>query len=434
MKKILFLAILLFSGSLFAQNIADQLDEIKPPSNPALTLMGVQPLEINQPKTLNQLETTISNAYDGGGLAGIPDDFGLEVMPAWLQSRPEKIFDRDAMAKNEIAPWDNLALSLASVNREINDSTSVTQIGFGFRTLIFAGKVSDKNLAMFDSLNSVLEIKLGKSVSLLFAIDDADYTKTYNDLLKTLKSEYAAWEANGGDESQVSTAVVDLMFKNTTQGKDLSANVEDADGLAKSMKAFVDGLVNSEETVALANSVRDSRVRKTGFRWEIAAATYLDFPTGEIEFSVVPKVGAWTTLSYSLPKYNLDVSALGRYIVDFQLEEDTWNFDVGGALSFSPGKLSVSGEVIQRFQTATVIRTLEEDGVDFVAEDDKRQDYRAAFNASYRFKDNMIISYSLGKRFDFSDGFQENLLSMLSLNLGFGNVPLVAAAQKAGIL
>jgi hypothetical protein len=439
MKRILILVLPFLTYGLNAQELSGELIELKPPGNPAMTLMGAQTTEISRPKSLNQLETTLASSYSGGGLAGIPNDFGLEVMPYWLKPRPEKVFDRTALSKNECAPLENLSISLGSVNKENSDSTTRTQIGFGVRTLIFSGIVSDADLERFDRLNGAAVATISSANDLYAVIRGSkmDTASTYQQAYNSVAQEYkdlAAIDTSLANNQEHVLKILKAMFLNEVgeSGMDKEIPKGEAKALKTKFKDMVHASVNADSFQQAVDSVSEARVRKSGFMMEVAAATYLDFPTGEIEFSVVPKVGGWLTLSYRMPEWDLDVVGLARYIRDFELEENTQNFDVGMSLSFTPGKLNVTGELIQRFQNATVIRTLEEDGVDFEM-DDTRQDYRLAFNASYTINDSMVISYSLGKRFDFSDGFEDNLLSMLGLNFGFGKVPLVGAAQALGV-
>ena len=86
-------------------------------------------------------------------------------------------------------------------------------------------------------------------------------------------------------------------------------------------------------------------------------------------------------------------------------------------------RFSLSGEYLQRMQTATISRTIDQDGFELKTTR-TRYDYRATLNISYRITPEIILTYCFGKAFDFSDGRKNSLISQFSVNLGFGRVPL----------
>ncbi|MEZ5195898.1 MAG: hypothetical protein R2764_05735 [Bacteroidales bacterium] len=185
----------------------------------------------------------------------------------------------------------------------------------------------------------------------------------------------------------------------------------------------IDKKLNEKEFTSLAKNIQDRQTRKYGFFWEVAAASFLDFPDGNMGYSLVPKLGVWTTATYRLPNQKFDFIGTFRFIKDFQMDANAYNLDYGGSLIFSVHKFSFAGEYLQRFQNATIETIVNEDGYK-VRTSKTRFDYRATLNISYQISPGMVVAYSFGKNFELTEDTSNDLINQLSLNFGIGRVPL----------
>lgn len=428
MRKLSILISLLFLV-IFAEGqeptITDELIELSTPSYPAMSIMGTLPQEINKPKSYNQLETTLINSFSQEGSFGIPRNFGLEVMPYWLKSKPYKEFSYEKLSKNQCAPLENLALSMGTVNENIGDTLFNTKIGFGVRTLIFSGKVAKNDL---DSIRVLKEAFLNKSfshVNLIFVLTiiQNESFNSYQNFISKLEEELRKSMIDTDSieiEKEVSIAIE---YVETVFPAEKWTNNTKTEQVANEVKTAVNIKLNEEEFTSLAKNIEDQQTRKYGFFWEIAMATYLDFPYGNIDYSLVPKLGIWTTATYRLPSQKVDFIGTFRFIKDFQLENEAFNLDYGGALIFHVHKFSFAGEYLQRFQSAVLESSTNDEGYK-IRTSKTRFDYRATLNISYQISPGVVVAYSFGKNFGFSDNNSNDLINQLSINFGLGRVPL----------
>ena len=432
MKKagfILLIGIQLVKAYAQENTISEQLIELGIPSYPAMTLMGIQPQEINRPKSLDQLEATLINSFSQEGSFAIPRNFALEIMPYWLKSHPYKEFSYEGLSKNEFSPLENLALSLGTSNESISDSVFRSRLGFGARTLIFSGKVSKPKL---DTLNILvkkfrfLSYSNEKMVIVLFTIMNEEFA-TYRDFLNMMEAELRKSmqdkdstyiEEEIGKAREFFRGFVPEDHWNNSVTNTLTVPV-----LVDSMFKQLNDKMNAEEFTSLAARIEEVQARKTGFFWEVAASTFLEFPKGNFSYSTIPKLGAWTTLTYILPQNHFGLLATLRYIRDFQTESKTTDLDFGGSAFYQTYKIAFSAEFLQRYQTSTVERTKDNDGFELHTTK-TRYEYRASLNISYRLSSSIVIAYTFGKSLGKTDNSTSNLVNQLSLNFGLGMVPL----------
>ncbi|GEM_PF-5074944 len=413
-------------GCLDAQEVATtNLMELSTPSNPALTLMGVQPTEVTRPKSWNQLESSLINEFsgEGGGLA-IPNDFGLEFMPYWLRSNPLEKFRESDLTTNRSRPLQSLSVSLGSVNTERGDTVD-SRIGFGLRTQILSGKVAADDINAIKRYSQMIVTRNMQGADLFSILAQVEDTKaqSYKELDTQVRDSIASLLPADQVKDALAnwTSFYDLIIKGHKLSDPLTS--AEAQALVIAMEDSVAQSFNNTEVNAMADSIKNLKTARYGLIWEVAASTFLQFPTGDFEYSEIPKFGTWTTLTYRTKNQKFDFIGTVRYIEDFQLEKRTFNLDFGASLVCHVGNLSFSGEYLQRYQQRQVERTVTEDGFDLKT-NLSGYDYRATLNATYRVTKNVVVNYSFGKRFDFSDQAQNNLVSQLSVNFGFGSVPL----------
>lgn len=83
-------------GSVDANTEISTVDELRPPSSPAFTLLGISPTEVDRPRTPSALMTALGSAVG----SSVPSSLALEFSPFWLfdQSRTTRQeFDRNKL-------------------------------------------------------------------------------------------------------------------------------------------------------------------------------------------------------------------------------------------------------------------------------------------------------------------------------------------------
>jgi hypothetical protein len=93
-----------------------EIDELRPPSSPAFSLLGISPTEIDRPRTPSALVASIASAVG----TSLPSSLALEIAPYWL-------FDHDDLSKKAFSrsPWRRFASSVsanAATNRVSADA------------------------------------------------------------------------------------------------------------------------------------------------------------------------------------------------------------------------------------------------------------------------------------------------------------------------
>lgn len=437
MKKLLALSLAFGSAALaLGQDQELELNDLAPPSFPAATIMGVQPMEIVKPRSYNELETALINNFTEGGAVLIPNDFAMEVMPSWLAKPASKRFvQADQLDQNKFnfknIVWDNLAISIASVNENIGDTSFNSKLGFGLRTKILEGKLSNSTKEKI----ALKRVSVMESQAIPLAIKDAivdaeDGITEENGLTKDKFADLAIslLEAKNLSDSATLRLIVGDFWREIVKSR---KPLNKAGWLAviEKFKAKANQLSNTEGRIALAKELADLRGKRTGLIWEVAAATFIDFPTGTVDYSDVPKVGVWTTVSYTEGKGMGDFSLLVRYINDLGLARsdtsivNSYNLDIGFRASLNVKSFTLAAEGLMRWKTI---------GASFPGTTQfgtgkinyTQKDYRLAINASYAFGNKLSIGYTFGKNFDFTEGSDLNLINQLSLNYAFGSVPI----------
>lgn len=435
----LIICCLLISGSVMSQESGVGLENLTLPSSPAATIMGEQPIEVTRPKNMSQLESSLLSSFSDGANLILPDGLALEFMPYWLRPRAEAVYNRADDERHQWRPLENFAVSLATINRMQGDTLFRSQVGLGFRTILLNGRMSIEDLNKLDALKndylkaSQLRTVMGGVIAdLNGVVAGTAVNKTV--LADSLQSKIARQctiltLSELSREILVNWALNELDVLMPTEASAPQTMAALAQHLAPALAAAALATPRAVKTVSqIAKESQELRVKRYGWRWEIAGATYLDFPTQEISFSKIPKLGIWTNVSYTVPSGKVYFIFLGRYIHDFQFVHDegdgvgAHNLDAGLSLVWDIGKFSITGEGIGRIVQYKVTETLE-DGWER-SKDESQLDYRVALNLSYRISEKVLVSYSFGKAFNTQGPNTSPLINQLSLNLGFGDVPL----------
>jgi hypothetical protein len=128
------------------QNNQDiKLSELKAPSAPAFTILGVQPNDISRPKDFNSLELSLLNSISNNNNLSLPKDFALEATPFWLRDRNITFSQLESNTDLFSTLWQTLSISLATSQRNnfIDSTQKVSQIGLGFRSYLAKGRLAN---------------------------------------------------------------------------------------------------------------------------------------------------------------------------------------------------------------------------------------------------------------------------------------------------
>lgn len=417
---------------------AQAFDDLKAPSMPAGSMIGAQVNEISRPKTLKDLETAVYNNFlDSNNKVLIPNNYGLEFSP-WSIG-PQKNFDyKSYIEDGGVHLWRNLSLSVASTTSfKVNDSVSSNALGFGARTVILEGKVSDKLKKTYseqvDNVRNILALQsqLKAGIQLYTGNLAATSTVTLADLESTLIN---LSPLNSEENTAIIKQVISRLPDNLTP-----TNV--AQAFLDTLKA--DSLDIQNELATYKSLLDQVKTDRYGFKWEVDAAMALNFPTNNFGYSVVPRYGFWTNFSYR-PAVNQNASgkqvkvpsnfefiAMARWLgynddfINQNQPSDTSLFETGDVLDFGLRavyeykKFSAELEYIYRINRNQESVFVNDIRYSRTVNDDT---YKFIINLNYNISSNLVLSYNIGKNYDLMNGQKGNLVSGFSLNAGFGGI------------
>ena len=256
-----FLAVVpIILGSLCASELAAQTDPpktidleyLRTPTSPALSLLGVNPAVIARPSTPRALATELVSS----GRAGIiPNNYAIEVAPYWLTPRPTLTYASYIGPTMGQSLRETFTLSAATAHADSGTDSSVTRVAFGARTIPLRGRPSARFNALSKAFVSLQDARLDSLDKYLNARTKADSIR----LVASLDKQ--------ADSLRV---------------------------LARSMGA--------QEPV--------------GVFWEVASAGSFDIPDASFDAGRVGQIAAWTTFSYRLDAPRLEIITLARGLRD----------------------------------------------------------------------------------------------------------------------
>jgi hypothetical protein len=430
-RQFLIFIIILGVGKIQAQ----VLEDLKAPSMPAATIIGTQINEISKPKSLKALEAAVFNNFlDSANNFLIPNNYALEIDPFMLTKRTN--FDYldylDDSLKHNL--WRNLSFSIASTNKfMVNDTISSNALGFGGRTIILNGKVNqelEKNYLDIVAKYIILKTTEGIIRTKIDSyIEKSDVFDLYSLRLYLLNDT----SLKIPEKSKIINEVFDQIPKNTNE-ESIEDNFTDIYKETFSANAL-------NEFSQMIDQVKSERY---GWRWEIDAALALNFPTNEFNYSIVPKFGLWSNLSYK-PFKNKDVGnaetckipgnfefiGLVRWIHNDEDFINKYNpvdtlqfqagniFDFGIRAVFEIKKFSAELEYMYRLNQNKESVMVNGQEYSRTINDDT---YKLILNLNYNITSNIVLSYNLGKNFDMMNDKPGNLITGFSINFGFGGV------------
>jgi|GEM_PF-2730026 len=427
------------------------ISDLKAPSSPAFTILGVQPNEVTRPKSYNDLEVAIMNNFLSDGKFVLPNNYALEFSPYWIFKHQNLTFDQYVNPDRGQFFLRSLAFSIATNDRkDIIDSTkTVKQLSFGGRFQIRLGSEAnslDRQAEIQSFLNTNLKRLiiqqhitnlLGVIINLCntaphianFVASTNQVEFVQNILISEIQNQASAFISNpaNGISQETSELVIDDL-------KELIRNVDNS-VIAADLHTTLFNIFGNAATIMntpefkeyvkkdISDKLKEFNTELYGSFLEIASAGTLEFPDREnTNFSKTGKVSLWLTYTYrtrQIKQNQGEFIGMVRETYDLIQPLKTSNLDVGARLLYQYKKrFSVSAEMLGRYKT-TFDTCTDANGKQFDCSDSKT-DWRFFFSVEYRLKDNLSLNYGIGRDFDNNYVSSGNLLSLLGLNFGFG--------------
>jgi hypothetical protein len=169
---------------------------------------------------------------------------------------------------------------------------------------------------------------------------------------------------------------------------------------------------------------------RQGFTLDFAYATFLNFPSNNFTQSYVPKQAAWLTPGYRFQGSSWYVNLNGVlryewYAVDYykqffpQSDIYQHNIDYGLAIAARAKRFSLQFELVGRNSSTDMIIGNDGDGNN-IYENRSRTDWQYIGTFNFNVNDKILLTYTLGNRFEPMMNPENTLVSTLAINFAFG--------------
>jgi len=426
-KNIRWLLICLFPAAGVAQV---ELDQLTAPTSPASAITGIQPATVLAPKSYQALETALYGNFVSDGNVAIPKDVAIEFTPYWTKNHgltlkeylyPDFI---DAFLRNS-------SFSLASTqNFVLGDSSKTNGLGFGYRTTFFFPLEEDKKAvnAFTDSLRLRTTLESNITAEAMGVIyNGTDTTKAA--LLQAIQQKVAAviLKLNYVKDQDAADAKVKAINKEAYETlPDLDMSHPEV-----FLNAYFALIEKHLQLNAVFADFKSYLKIRHGLAVDLAYANFTSFPTNDFEFSYVPKQAFWITPSFRWTDGKRALKALLVYRYEWYQPEYYRNFfptasvfrnnhDFGAAVTGEFSKCSIQLEVIGRSSNTLTPAATDAEGNTLYSLK-QRNDLQYLLTLNYSVTDAITLTYTIGNKFDPLLASQSTLVSMLTLNLGFGS-------------
>jgi len=376
-------------------------EDLKAPSTPAATILGSTPTTIERPDTPRALVFNLASSVSEAN--GVPENYAVQIAPYWMRSHPGLLFDSYISPTISQSLLRSFSVSVATADWKSGTGSDAQDLGsriaLGTSAVILPGHVDPKLVEVRDEL-----IKQDQNLIVLLHNRDNDprlegLVARLTDLRARLKTE---------------TDPIKLV--------ELSRNLEDTQSTIDAISADWNQQIATaqQEIRTLTLRIQTMNVQRLGTRLVAAAAWSVQIPDDVFGDARGERTGFWVTPSYRarIMPANADdgarvrfLDALGvvRYIRD--RVEDTTAWDVGGRVIWEASdSVSVSAETVRRWWSADSLNS---------------NSLRAVGVFEVRLADKAYFFASFGRDFTEAE-LKRNLVSVVGLNLGFGEKPVIA--------
>lgn len=424
MKRLLFIGALLSAYSVFAQDSL-KIDELRPPSSPGFSILGIQPTDISRPKSWREVETNVSSSFFQDNKLIIPKNFAMEFNPFFTigteksKYDPAYIYRDDQHDVGKVMKY-NTAISIATGEFKTFGDTSLMnpRMGIGVRTQFVDFKTTDEAKAAYEQLlfdqRNILMITF-----LLNERKENQPNEIVNEtnIIATLKADIRATAKTQTVDTANCFAILDYLESKITEVKLADNLVESRNNYFAAVEKVIVDYTDDNKYQLPRAKVEAGLDNRYGWCIEGAAAFMLDFPTNDIAFSKVPKIGFWGTYTYRSENQHWEIAGLSRFITSkFDTLARYNNFDFGLRGMLANEKWSINAEYVQRFQ----FRLVEDKpvtGGENEATFRYSLDYKLAFTVNYKITDDIIVNYTFGNNLYINTEL-ENTAQTINSNVG----------------
>lgn len=409
----------------------EKLSKLQPPSSPASGILGLQPTTVLAPKSYQALETALfSNFINNNSGSIVPNDFALEFTPYWTQNHSLSV-DEYLYPKSSIDQIiRNSSFSLASTQHfQLGDSTMSNALAFGYRTTFYFGNQKDREEVerFTDQLSTDQKVK-AKIVSI------AEYLITNKEIVnqKEFMAAIGATIVNAVYESgKIGSLKEAEEFKEDIVAKSILIPPLDTaapDPFLDSLYSLIDQKLSAE---IVFNEFKTYIRERYGFSLDVAFAGVLNFPANKFESSYIARQSFWITPAYRFKDKFRFLKVLGvlryewynadyynAYFPGIKTYENNLDFGLSVAGEFR--KFALSFEMVGRNSHSELPAGTDAEGNELYRKE-QNSDFQYIASFSYNLTEQVVLSYSLGNRFEPVLNPDNTLVSLLSLNIGFGS-------------
>ncbi|MFH5883304.1 hypothetical protein ACG2F4_03250 [Halalkalibaculum sp. DA3122] len=435
MRRLVFVLVISCLASVaFAQ---DRLEDITAPSSPASALIGVQPQSVLSPKSYSALEAALfSNFLNSRGETVLPNDFGIEFTPYWASdhslSIEEYLYPQNVWSGQIVR---NSSFSMATTqNFRLADSTTTSGLSAGYRTTLYIGNKKDREVIdrfrQQIAKNQKVQARIGAGANQLVFQPEIQSRSDFIEAIRPVIAD-ALEDLYMVDSTQLIEAQVNTILADSST---LPTYNSDVDGFLDAFMNMVDQNLTEADRKLNAQQVFDNFKayikNRQGFSLDVAYGFFLNFPANNFSSAVAPRHALWVTPSY---RFKDDMSRLklmgvfrfetyntGYYKEYFPTSEVfEHNFDYGIAVAGDFERFSLQIEAVGRSGNALIPAGRDQQGNQLFRKAG-RSDFQAIGTFVYRLNDRLALTYSLGDSFESIVNSENTLVSLLSLNFGFG--------------
>lgn len=353
------------------EEIEIEIDELRVPDAPALSIIGNPKTEISRPGTPRAFGLSLIEAFSDSE-AGIPQNLAIDLAPYWWSKRTFNSLDDYICRFND---------------SEVAEAPKCEPIGFGeslLRSLTLSIASSQEEDVEIDGENvDLTRLGLGLRFSLIPGEINPAFIEKYNSVPR----------------------------------KDVCIFKIDENGDKKPLSETERESCNIDFLIDLAKELEELSATRVGWQLDFALASALDFEDDSFDDAEFSRFGTWLTASYR-PTSDNNVSAVtflgvAKYLYDDFDDAGDSLVDLGGRVVWNPvsNPLSLSLEYLRRFG---------DDGDD-----------RIVGIAQYKFDETYSIFASFGKTFEEDFTGNDDLVTFLGLNIGLGKKPTAPVAPSS---
>ncbi|MDZ7695249.1 MAG: hypothetical protein U5K69_29735 [Balneolaceae bacterium] len=320
----------------------------------------------------------------------------------------------------------------------MGDSTATTGLAFGYRTTVHFSNQQDRervsNFREQLSRNQAVQAAIGAEINAL----PFDTSRTITNKMQFITAARSiiskAVQRIYGNyfTPEKIEQIIDQIFKNIQILPEYIP--EDPgpclDAFINMVDANLPAIRSEQNAEAMFNNFKDYIRDRQGFYLDIAYGVFLNFPSSNFQSAAAPRQSFWITPTYRfsdklshlkmigvLRYEGYDTDYFKQYFPNSKVFKN--NIDYGVAISGDFDSFTLEFEAVGRNSNSLIPAGMDDSGNQLFRKDTK-VDFQAIGTFLYRLNEHIALTYSLGSRFEPIVNPENTLVSLLSLNLGFG--------------